>query len=240
MKPVFMQEIRPRESDKMKNKKVIVIAVHPDDETLGCGGTLLRHKAEGDEIYWLIITNITEKDGWEKKFVDKRQDEIDEVSNRFGFKKTLKLDFPTTKLDQVPKGELINAISSIFNEVKPNIVYLPNRSDVHSDHQISFQAAYSCTKSFRYPFIEKILMMETLSETDFAPALADTAFIPNLYVNIEDYFDKKIEIFKCFESEVMTGPFPRSIETIRSLAILRGSSISKKYAEAFQLLKEIR
>jgi N-acetylglucosamine malate deacetylase 1 len=224
----------------VNSKKVIVVAVHPDDETLGCGGTLLRHKAEGDEIYWLIVTNITAKEGWDKKFVDKRQDEIDEVSKRFGFKKTFKLDFPTTRLDQIPKGELITSISRIFNEVKPNIVYLPNRSDVHSDHQITFQAAYSCTKNFRYPFIEKIIMMETISETEFAPALAETAFIPNLYVNIEDYFDKKIEIFNCFESEVMTGPFPRSIETILSLAIIRGSSISKKYAEAFQLLKEIR
>jgi N-acetylglucosamine malate deacetylase 1 len=220
-------------------KKVIVVAVHPDDETLGCGGTLLRHKAEGNEIYWLIVTNILAKEGWAKDFVDKRQEEIDKVSGRYGFKRTFKLDFPTTRLDEIPISELINAISRVFNDVKPNIVYLPNRSDVHSDHQITFQAAYSCTKNFRYPFIERILMMETISETEFAPPLGEMTFTPNTYVNIENYFDKKIEIFKCYESEIMASPYPRSIETIESLARYRGSAISKKYTEAFVLLKEI-
>ncbi|MBT5068750.1 MAG: PIG-L family deacetylase, partial [Candidatus Marinimicrobia bacterium] len=80
----------------MKQKKVLVVAPHPDDETLGCGGTLLKHKANGDGIYWLIITNIDEKNGWQKKRVESRQQEIDKVSEMYGFSKIFKLNFPTT------------------------------------------------------------------------------------------------------------------------------------------------
>ncbi len=220
-------------------KKVIVVAVHPDDETLMCGGTLLKHKHQGDQIYWLIVTNMSTKHGWGKELVERRQQEISKVSKMYGFKKTFKLDFPTTKLDEIPISDIISAISKVFNEVKPNIVYLPNRSDVHTDHQIVFKAAYSCTKNFRYPFIKKTYMGETLSETEFAPALYETAFIPNTFVDITECFDKKIEILNVFATEVMESPLPRSSNTIEALARYRGSTISVKYAESFVLLKEI-
>lgn len=221
-------------------KKILVVAPHPDDETLGCGGTLLKHKANGDQIYWLIITNLFEKGGWPSDRIESRQKEIKVVSELYGFSKTFKLDFPTTKLDELPMGEIISSISKVMNEVKPEVVYVNNRSDVHTDHQVVFQAVFSCTKNFRYPFIESILMYETLSETEFAPALVEYAFIPTVFVDITDFFDKKIEIMKVYDSEVMKAPFPRSLEVIEVSAKLNGSKIGKKYAECFALLKEIR
>lgn len=94
-------------------------------------------------------------------------------------------------------GELIERISKVMNEVKPETVYLPNRSDVHTDHQIGFNAAYSCTKYFRYPFIEKVLMYETLSETYFTPAISAFTFSPNVFYDITAYFKKRL-IFSMF------------------------------------------
>jgi len=220
-------------------KKVLVVAVHPDDETLMCGGTLLKHKQQGDEIYWLIITNISTQLGWDEKVVQRRQNEINKVEQLFGFKKTFKLNFATTKLDLVPMGDIISSISQVINEAKPNILYLPNRSDVHTDHRIAFNASFSCTKNFRYPFIERILMGETVSETEFTPALGENDFTPNVFVDITDFFSRKIEIFKIFESEVMPNYLPRSIFAVTALSNWRGSSIGKKHAEAFVLLKEI-
>lgn len=220
-------------------KKVLVIAVHPDDETLGCGGTLLRHKNQGDEIYWLIVTNISIDHGFDEEWVDRRQKEINKVSDLFGFTKTFNLNFPTTKLDALSHGDLVNAFSGIFLEVKPEVIYFPNRSDIHSDHRIVFQAAYSCTKTFRYPFVKRVLMMETLSETEFAPALPENAFNPNVFVDISEFLESKITIMEVFASEMMISPQPRSVEVIKALAAYRGSTISVKYAEAFMLLKEI-
>lgn len=218
------------------SKKVLIIAPHPDDETLGCGGTILKHKANGDEIYWLIITNISEDQGWAKGQVEKRQKDIGKVEKEYEFNETFKLDFPTTKLDELPMGSIISKISEVFNKIKPNIIYVNNRSDIHTDHQISFQGIISCTKNFRYPFIKKILMYETLSETEFAPALFEYTFTPNVFADISDYFHKKIEIMNIYGPEVMEAPYPRSLDIIESLAKLRGSRIGKKYAESFILI----
>ena len=171
-----------------------------------------------------------------KDIVKKRKKEIESVAEMYGFEKTFKLDYPAAKLDKIPMQEIIESISKVIFEIKPEVIYLPNRSDVHTDHQITFKAAYSCTKNFRYPFIKKILMYETLSETEFAPALPENTFMPNVFVDITKYFEKKLEIFKMYKSELMTELLPRSLEVIEALAKYRGSRIGKKYAESFQLL----
>ncbi|PLY08702.1 MAG: GlcNAc-PI de-N-acetylase [Arcobacter sp.] len=215
--------------------KVLVIAVHPDDETLGCGGTLLKYKANGDEIHWLICTTIDNKDA----YYDKRENEIKTVSKLYNFNSVHNLRFKTMKVDGYSTSELIEQISKIINKVKPNIIYLPFQNDVHSDHRIIFNAAFSCTKTFRYPFIKKVYMMETLSETEFANGDASQSFKANVFVDISDYFKKKCEIIKVFQTELAEHPFPRSIKTIEALAILRGSSANCTYAESFVLLKEI-
>lgn len=218
----------------MKNK-VLIIAVHPDDETLGCGGTLLKHKANGDEIHWLICTTINKNHYYYKI----REKEIEKVSALYSFDSVHNLGLETMRVDEYSISELIEKISKVINEVQPNIIYLPFKSDVHSDHRKIFEVSYSCTKSFRYPFIKKVYMMETLSETEFAPSISDLSFIPNSFNDISEFFEKKLDIMKLFESEMGIHPFPRSEENIRALATFRGASSGCIYAESFMLLKEI-
>ena len=218
----------------MKNK-VLIIAVHPDDETLGCGGTLLKHKANGDEIHWLICTTINKNHYYYKI----REKEIEKVSALYSFDSVHNLGLETMRVDEYSISELIEKISKVINEVQPNIIYLPFKSDVHSDHRKIFEVSYSCTKSFRYPFIKKVYMMETLSETEFAPSISDLSFIPNSFNDISEFFEKKLDIMKLFESEMGIHPFPRSEENIRALATFRGASSGCIYAESFMLLKEM-
>jgi LmbE family N-acetylglucosaminyl deacetylase len=219
--------------------KVLVVAAHPDDETLGVGGTILKHKANGDQIYWLIVTNIFEKQGFSGDRVASRQKEIDIVANLYRFDETIKLDYPTMELSSSSIISLVPKISNVFAQLQPEVVYVMNRSDAHSDHRFIFDAIAACTKSFRYPYIKKVLMYECISETEFAPALPERAFLPNYYVDISAHFQKKIEIMKEFASEVGEHPFPRSLKNIESLAIFRGASVGAEYAEAFQLIKYI-
>ena len=219
----------------MKNK-ILVVAAHPDDETLGCGGTLLKHKAYGDKIHWLICTTLNEKNSYYKK----REIELSKVSKLFNFDSVHNLPFETTKVDQHSMSELIEKISKVINKVKPNILYLPFKEDVHTDHKKLFEASYSCTKSFRHSFIKKIYMMETLSETDFAPSIKKESFTPNTFIDISRYMKKKIQIMKVYKSEIKKHPFPRSEKSIRALATFRGSSSGCKFAESFMLLKEIK
>lgn len=219
-------------------KKVLVLAVHPDDETLGCGGTILRHKAQGDRVYWLIATDM-KKDGFRKDRILAREKEIRLVSNVYGFDGVYRLGLETSRIDRLPKKELIEMIAGVVNKVKPGIVYLPFQHDIHSDHRVFFEAAYSCTKTFRYPFVRKILMMETISETEFALSLKGYTFIPNYFVDIGRFLPKKIEIMKIYKSELKRHPFPRSLRNIKAFAALRGAMAGCKYAESFMVLKEV-
>lgn len=223
----------------------MVIAVHPDDETLGAGGTLLKHQANGDEIHCIFCTDIFESEGFSKEQIDTREQEIQEICKNYNFTSIHRLGLKTTKIDEYNTSYLISLFSQIFTKIKPNILYLPFAYDVHSDHRIIFQAAFSCTKSFRYPSIEKILMMETLSESEFAPTLPNQSFIPNVFVDISAFFEKKCEIMKIYQSELGKSPFPRSIENIEALATFRACTMggketvdTKLYAESFMLLKE--
>ena len=147
--------------------KVIVIAPHPDDEVLGPGGTLLRRKAEGVTIAWLIVTTITAEFGWSEEKIRLRADEIKRVTELFGFDSVFELNFPTTQLDRASMGDLVTGISNAFKKFEPEEVFVPHPADVHTDHRMMFDAVASCTKWFRYPFIRKVIAYETISETDF-------------------------------------------------------------------------
>lgn len=221
----------------MMRKKVLVIAPHPDDETLGCGGTLLLLKDKGYQINWLIVTEVYEKFGFSKDRVSSRNIEIETVSKKYGFENIIRLGIPTAKVDGVAKGDLVSKISDVFNEIKPNIIYVPFYNDVHTDHKLIAEATISCTKWFRYPFIETVLYYETISETDFNVDSTQRSFSPNVYIDISDYLDAKINIMELFESELQAFPFPRSREAIRSLSLLRGSQCGAEAAEAFELLR---
>ncbi|MBF0531670.1 MAG: PIG-L family deacetylase [Candidatus Omnitrophica bacterium] len=220
-------------------KKVLVVAVHPDDETLGCGGTLLRHKAAGDAAAWLIVTSALTEQGYASAEVDRRAREIAAVGQEYGFSLTEQLGYPTKKLRTVGEHELIDRFSRILKQWEPQIVYLPFAQDVHGDHRVAFTTMFSALKSFRAPFVEKVYMMETISETEFAPALPGKGFTPNVFVDISAVLDSKMRIMNLYSAEMGAHPFPRSVEHIRALALHRGATCGRTFAEAFMLLKEI-
>ena len=222
------------------SENVLVVAVHPDDETLGCGGTLLRHSAAGDHVHWLLVTALREADGWPAERLRERRKTVAAVAAAYGMAGVHDLGFPAMGLDRVPVGELVAAIGGVVNAVQPRTVYLPFRGDVHSDHRVAFAAAHSCTKSFRYPSVARVLMMETLSETDFAPALPDMAFIPNFFVDITATLAAKLKMLGLYAGEMGTHPFPRNERAVEALAVTRGVAAGCEYAEAFMLLKEIK
>jgi N-acetylglucosamine malate deacetylase 1 len=217
---------------------VLIIAPHPDDETLGCGGTLLKHAAKGDDVHWLIVTTVNEAIGFAADRVQQREREIAHVAERYGFGGIHRLGLATTQLDLVPTATLVEKMSAVFTALKPEVVYLPYRHDVHTDHAAVFDAAVACTKWFRYPSVRRVLVYETLSETDFTLNPDVAGFRPNVFVDVTAYIDEKINIMRVFESEVGMHPFPRSERAIRALADVRGAAAGFEAAEAFMLLRE--
>ena len=220
-------------------KNIIIISAHPDDEILGAGGTILKHIKQGDNVYWLITTNILNLKNSSQDQILKRNKEIEAIKNKVGFKKLFILDYPAANLSSSSLISMVPKISDVFNEVKPEIVYCVNRTDAHSDHLFTFNAVMACTKSFRYPFIKKVLLYECISETEFAPAIPEKVFQPNYFIDISNFIDDKINLMKIYESELGSHPFPRSIRNIKALATFRGATCGVEYAEAFQLIKYI-
>lgn len=218
--------------------KTLVVAPHPDDELLGCGGTLLRRKADGGAIGWLIVTGLLESEGWAPDRIRTRDAEIDRVAATVGFDRVYNLRLPTTKLDAMPRADVIGKFSDVFKDFAPVEVFVPHPGDVHSDHRVCFEAALACTKWFRYPSVRRVLAYETLSETDFGLDPTN-AFHPNVFVDVTEFIDRKIAAMEIYKSELAAFPFPRSVEALRALAAVRGAAAGVRAAEAFQLYREI-
>lgn len=221
------------------NKTILLVAPHPDDETLGCGGTILRFKNSGVPVVWLIVTRGFEEHGASKSAIENMEKQIKAVSDAYQFDDVIRLDFPTTLLDAIPQRELVDSFSSVVDKVKPETLYLPFRGDVHTDHRVVFDSAWSSVKSFRAPSIKNILTYETLSETEFNSGITSESFKPNAFCDISEFLKKKLEIFALYASEGGSHPFPRSSQAIEALATLRGSTAGVKYAEAYMTVKTI-
>lgn len=217
--------------------RVLVVSPHPDDETLGAGGTLLRLKEENHQIYWLNITDVSEECGWDAEFVEKRTKQIKKICQFYGFEKSYNLKFPPAQLEKMGMGELIGQINQCINDIQPQWIILPDYNDAHSDHKIVFECCMACTKSFRCSSVRRITTMEILSETNFGKPY--DKFEPTFYVDISNVLEKKIEAMEIYDSEIGEHPFPRSKVAINSLAMLRGIEAGVVAAEAFRTIKEI-
>ncbi len=220
-------------------KRILVIAPHPDDETLGCGGVISRFAQEGADVFICIVSNhdaplYTE----EHRETTKR--EARQAHALMGVKETIFLDYAAVTLKELPVYELNGSIDRVVKDVRPDIVFLPHAGDMHIDHQLVAQAAMVAVRPLASCSVKEVLAYETLSETEWNAPRAEHAFMPNCFINITGYLDKKLTAMQCFKSQVYEPPHPRSLEALANLAQLRGSTISVNSAEAFMLLRSLR
>jgi len=220
-------------------KNVLIVAPHADDETLGCGGTILRHIAAGDSVHWLLVTTMSGSASYTEQQISNRQSEIKKVAASYQFSSVIQLNFAPAMLDTLPKSQLIGTISNEISTLEPSIIYVPYRNDAHSDHEYVFDATLACCKSFRAPFVRQVLAYETMSETDFGFKPEDGGFRPNYYVDITDFLQQKLQILNIYSSEVAQFPFPRSEQALQALSMVRGSQCGVNAAESFMMLREI-
>ena len=214
--------------------KVIIFAPHNDDEVLGVGGTIVKHVTNGDEVYICEVTV-----GKNKERADLIKQEALQAHEILGVKKTYFLDFPVVGLSTMPAIELNKKIHNVVQEVKPDIAYIPHKGDMHIDHKVVAESAMVALRPVDSPQVRAIYAYETLSETEWNIQSADNLFVPNVYVDITDTIDKKLEAMKCYQSQLYSFPHPRSLKAIESLSQLRGSTVCVNHAESFMLIREI-
>lgn len=216
--------------------KVLVIAPHPDDEVLGCGGTIKKHAAKGDEVYVCYGTKAYAPD-WTEEFIAKRVEEIKEANAVLGVKKSYFLDFPTVKVDTVPQKEVNDKIFKVIKEVAPEVLYVPHGGDLNKDHQIFFEASLVASRPVPGASIKQVLSYEALSETEWGRIMEP--FAPTVYQDITDTLQGKLKAMEAYKSELREFPHPRSLKGIEILAQKRGAEVGVSAAEAFVLIRQV-
>ncbi|MCK9463554.1 MAG: PIG-L family deacetylase [Proteobacteria bacterium] len=214
--------------------RVLVLSAHPDDETIGAGGTLLRHIDNGDEVHWCIVTQ-PHSPAWPESAMETSNQQIDAVSVAYGMTSVHRLGFPTVQLNTVPYNELSKAIQGVVDRVRPEVVYLPPSSDLNQDHRIVNECGLVATRPIPDCSVKEVLAYEISTTSRYW----NTPFVPNVYVDITLHLKRKIEIMRLFEAEIKAWPHPRSPEGLEVLAKERGMGVGVKAAECFSLLRKI-
>ncbi|MBF0384749.1 MAG: PIG-L family deacetylase [Candidatus Omnitrophica bacterium] len=238
---------------KANKHNVLVVAAHPDDEVLGCGGTIAKHTFNNDRVRILCMADgvtsryynpgnkISRKNELKKynKEISRRKSEMlravkilgvkaDDV--RFG-------DFPDQRLDSIPLLDIIKFIEAYKKKYHPDIIYTHFWGDLNKDHRVTFEAVITAFRSFGKKSREKIYCFEVPESTGFGVPERENKFDPDHFVDIINTFALKIEALKIYESEKRVFPHPRSVKSIENHASKRGKGMKRRYAEAFVLFK---
>jgi N-acetylglucosamine malate deacetylase 1 len=218
--------------------RVLVIATHPDDEVLGCGGVIARHAAAGDEVQVLVMTRGVEE-LFPAEQIARTREELAVAHKILGVKIATFLDFPAPKLDTIPGHQLADALLGQLQKIRPDVLYIPHQGDLHSDHKATYWAALVAARPTGGASPSRILCYETLSETEWGAPTSTDAFVPTVFVDIAGYIAIKLRAMSCYETQLQAPPHPRSLKAIEALAVYRGSTVSVAAAEAFELVREV-
>lgn len=219
-----------------KNNSVLVVAAHPDDEAIGCFGTLLKHFENKDEINVIFLTDGVSSRGINIKNKEERKKNCLKVLKIIGLtdKNVFFLNFPDNKMDTIPLLDVVQEIEKIKKKIKPNILYTHFSNDLNIDHRIAYQAAITASRPSPKESVRKIFCFEILSSTEWSDKNKNI-FLPNYFVDISKFINKKLNAIKIYDKEIKKSPNARSLENIKNLASLRGSTVGAYYAEAFYI-----
>ena len=214
--------------------KVLVIAAHPDDEILGCGGTVALHTMNGDQVTNLVVCE-GESLRYDNLEVD-HQSQIYKAGEVLGVHDIRSLQFPDQKLEKTVLTDLIDPILNIIRNIKPNIIYTQFGGDVNRDHKILFEAVQVATRPTE-KFVEKVLAYDTASSTEWA---FPRTFNPDTWIDISGVLDKKLEAMKQDQTELREYPHPRSIEGLKNKAKAWGNQACMEAAEVFMTVRRVK
>lgn len=224
----------------MKNKNIVlVVAAHPDDEALGCGGTMARHANDGDAVHVLFLSDGVSSRG-SVEGLSERNEAAESASKVLGVQSTAYGTLPDNKMDNVALLDVVQVVEASINTLQPNIIYTHHNGDLNVDHRIAAQAVMTaCRPQAGHP-VEEIYSFEVPSSTEWQSPDYEPRFTPSCFVNIESTLERKMDALKAYDMEMRDFPHSRSYEAIRALATVHGARNGMKAAEAFMIQRILR
>lgn len=226
----------------MKNK-ILIVAAHPDDEILGCGGTAARLAREKNEVSVAILgEGITSRDR-ERDLQARRgdlgrlQEQAEQANRIIGVKDVLFFGLPDNRFDTVPLLDIIKTVEDVKKRIQPDVVYTHFSHDLNVDHRITFQAVLTAVRPVPGECVKEMYSFEILSSTEWN---VPSPFQPDLFIDIRETIGLKLEALRKYENEVKNFPHPRSLEGVESNARCWGMKAGFEYAEAFKVIRILK
>lgn len=225
------------------NERILIIAAHPDDEILGCGGTAARLAREGHDVYTAILgEGVTSRDDVRQR--EKRETELAELKQQvrdankvIGVRETFTYDFPDNRFDSVPLLDIVKVVEELKTRLKPGVIFTHYEKDLNVDHRVTYRAVLTATRPMKGETVKEIYSFEVLSSTEWE---YPRSFSPDCFYDISDTIDAKIKAMEKYPSELREYPHPRSLKGIRLNAEHWGMKTGLPFAEAFQLVRMVK
>jgi N-acetylglucosamine malate deacetylase 1 len=218
--------------------RVLVIAPHPDDEVLGCGGTMARAAEEGGEVHVAVVTR-GRPPAFAEEAAERVRAEATAAHRHLGIHRSHWLDLPAAQLSETAHATLNEALARLVREIRPDTLFVPFVGDVHLDHQLIFLSSLVAARPHQAEYPSRVLAYETVSETNWNAPFVAPSFLPNVFIGIERTLERKLEAAALFASQLRPFPHERSLETLRALATVRGTAMHRPAAEAFVLVRHV-
>jgi LmbE family N-acetylglucosaminyl deacetylase len=221
---------------------ILVIAAHPDDEVLGCGGAIARHTALGDQVHVLFMADgETSRMAVESNTPTGERENIRRKSaqgalNALGVAERIFLDWPDNRLDTIPLLDLVQSIEPVIARLRPDIIYTHFDGDLNVDHQQTARAVFTACRPQPEFSVIQIICFEVLSSTEWNPS---QSFMPNYWVDVSKYLPIKEKALAFYDQEMRAYPHTRSYQNVRQFAGVRGATVGVEYAEAFMIARMI-
>jgi LmbE family N-acetylglucosaminyl deacetylase len=224
---------------------ILVIAAHPDDEVLGCGGTIAKLAQENHNVYIAILgegitSRSANREQANDKLIENLRDDSKQVAKRLGASDLFQYDLPDNRFDTLPLLDIIKLIENLLERVQPEVIYTHHHGDLNIDHAVLHRAVVTATRPVSGCAVRELYAFEVPSSTDWAFGQFVPVFRPNVFVDIGDTLETKIQAMALYSSEVRSFPHPRSAVALRAIAQSRGSSAGLAASEAFELVRAVR
>jgi len=228
-----------------KKKSILVIAAHPDDELLGCGGTIARMSKEGHDISIAILgEGITSRyllrEDADKKMIHNLYEHSNQVAKLLGAKNLQTFNLPDNRFDTIPLLDIVKILERYIEKIRPDCIYTHHSADLNLDHVLTNRATLIATRPLENSSVKTVLSYEVPSSTEWAFHTTGPGFQPNIFVDVTKTIDTKIEAMEIYDGETREYPHPRSSESLRAIARRWGSVSGLKTAEAFELIRHIQ